>query len=92
MHPIHWLLDTVLNLYSLVLIVYIVMSWLLTFNIINAHQQFVRAVMQFLYAVTEPVLSPIRRYIPSLGGVDLSVLVLWLVLQFLRRILFSVFY
>ena len=92
MSSVHWLLDTVLDLYGWVLILSIIMSWLLAFNIINSYQPFVRSLMSFLYAATEPVLRPIRRFVPVVGGFDLSVLVLYLFIQFLRRLLFEVFY
>lgn len=74
---------TLLSLYVWVIVIAAVMSWLIAFNVINAHQPFVRQVMSFFWSITEPALRPIRRWIPLLGGVDISPIVLILVLQFL---------
>lgn len=81
------LIDLVLNLYSWVLIIYIVMSWLTAFNVINTHNPFVNQVGRFFYSITEPALRPIRRIVPSLGGVDLSPLILLIILWFARSLL-----
>lgn len=83
------LINTVINLYTWILIIWVAMSWLISFNVINTHNRFVYMVGEFLERVTEPALRPIRRVIPSLGGVDLSPLVLILLLYFLRNLLFE---
>ena len=66
----------ILQLYVWVLIAAAVLSWLVAFNVVNMHNQFVRSVGEFLYRITEPVLAPIRSVLPSLGGLDLSPMVL----------------
>ena len=48
------------------------MSWLVAFGVVNMRNQFIRMVVDLLYRVTEPVLRPIRRFLPNLGGVDIS--------------------
>ena len=63
----------------------VIMSWLLTFNVINRHNQFVDAVWRTLMGLTEPVLRPIRNVMPNLGGIDISPLVLLLGVFFLRE-------
>ena len=78
-----WLIDTVLQLYTWVIVIWALMSWLVGFGVVNPRNNFVRQVLYFLDAVTEPALRPIRRIIPSLGGVDLSPLVLLLLIQFI---------
>jgi YggT family protein len=62
------------------LIAYAILSWLIAFNVINTHNQFVRSVEGALRGIYEPLLRPIRRILPSLGGVDLSPLVLGIAL------------
>ena len=62
---------------------------LVAFNVVNPHNRFVAMVGEFLYRITEPALAPIRRYLPSLGGLDLSPVVLILLLVFLRNLLFE---
>lgn len=81
------LITTVISLYIWVLIISAVMSWLIAFNVLNTHNRFVYTVMDFLYRVTEPALRPIRRFVPSLGGVDISPVVLILLLIFIRDFL-----
>lgn len=85
--PLFWLLMTVIDLYIWVLIAGAVLSWLIAFNIVNTQNRFVYSVGDFLYRVTEPALRPIRRYLPNLGGIDVSPLVLILLLLFAQQVL-----
>ena len=84
MHPILWLIVTVIDIYFWILIAMVVMSWLTGFNIINRQNDIVRQISYALYRLTEPVLGPIRRFLPDLGGIDLSPLVALIALQFIR--------
>ena len=85
-------IDLVLNLYTWVLIGIAVFSWLYAFNIINSSNQFVNAIGRFLFNVTEPVLAPIRRVLPNLGGIDLSPIVVLVIIFFLRTFLWTTLY
>ncbi len=76
----------VLWLYALVLIATAVLSWLIAFDVVNMRNQFVAGLAQVLYAVTEPVLRPIRRMLPDLGGIDISPLVLILICFFIQSV------
>ncbi len=87
MYAIFWLIDTVLGLYITLVIIQVVLSWLVSFNVVNTSNRFVYLVGDLLYRLTEPVLKPIRRFLPSFGGMDLSPMVLILVLYFLRVLL-----
>ena len=87
MYSLYLLIDTVLNLYSWCLIIWVIMSWLISFNVINTHNRFVHMVGDFLYRITEPLLRPIRRFLPNLGGLDLSPIVLILLVWFARNLL-----
>jgi len=89
---IYWLISTLIQIYLWVVIAMVVASWLLAFNVLNPRNQFVAMLIRFLHALTEPVLRPIRRILPNLGGIDLSPLVLVLALIFLERILFRLFF
>lgn len=84
MHPVLWLIVTVIDIYFWILIAMVVMSWLTAFNIINRHNNFVSQVSYALYRLTEPVLGPIRRILPDLGGLDFSPVVALILLQFIR--------
>jgi len=83
-YAFYWLVDTVLNLYSWAVIIGAILSWLVAFNVINAYNQFVQMVLVFLRRLTEPALRPIRRFMPDLGGVDISPIILILLIYFLR--------
>lgn len=85
--PLIWLLNTVIELYIWVLIGSAILSWLVAFNVVNTRNRFVYMLGDFLTRITEPALRPIRRVIPSVGGIDLSPLVLILLLVFVQQIL-----
>lgn len=81
-----------LQLYWWVVLIMIIMSWLISFNIINTRNQFVAAVWRVLNQLTEPILNPIRRVLPSFSGLDLSPLVLFLLIFFVERIIIYYIY
>ena len=80
-------ISMILWLYWWVVIVMIIMSWLFAFNVINGHNQFVATVWRMVTGLTEPVLRPIRRFMPNLSGVDISPLVLFLAIYVLQRVI-----
>jgi len=80
-------IDLVLGLVVWALILSAILSWLVAFNVVNVRNQFVSTVGNFLYRVTEPMLRPIRRYVPDFGGVDVSPVILILVIYFIRSVL-----
>ncbi len=84
MNAILWLIITVLDIYTFVIFALVILSWLIAFNVVNRSNQFVYMVERFLVGVTEPLLAPIRRFIPPLGGFDISPIILLLVIYFLR--------
>jgi len=77
----------ILNLYVWLLIAAAVLSWLVAFNVVNPYNKFVHSVGDFLYRITEPVLRPIRNVIPSIGGIDISPMILILGIFFLERVI-----
>ena len=87
MNALFWLIDQVIGFYITLVIVQVVLSWLVAFNVINTGNRFVYMVGDFLYRITEPALRPIRRLLPNMGGIDLSPVVLILGLYFLRVLL-----
>ncbi|MDO9306644.1 MAG: YggT family protein [Pseudomonadota bacterium] len=78
-----------LDIYWWLIILSAVFSWLFAFNVINTRNQFVAMVADFLYKVTEPALRPIRRFLPDLGGIDISPIVLLLILFFIRQLILT---
>ncbi|MBI1364980.1 MAG: YggT family protein [Alphaproteobacteria bacterium] len=73
---IAYIFNAVIQLYIFVIFVTVILSWLLAFNVINRHNQFVDAVWRTCLALTEPLLRPIRRVLPSMGGIDISPIIL----------------
>ena len=87
MIAIFWALNAILNIYWWIVIISVVLSWLFAFNVVNAGNPFVRSVSQFVHQVTEPLLGRIRRFMPNLGTVDISPIVLLLAITFLQILL-----
>lgn len=88
--PLLRLIIAVIDIYIWVVVVGVIMSWLISFNVINTHNRFVYLAADFLYRVTEPALGRIRRFLPNLGGFDVSPVVLILGLYFLEDVLIQV--
>jgi YggT family protein len=91
MAPFLELIDIVITFYMWVVIIYVIVSWLVAFEIINTRNHFVRTIGDTLYRLTEPALRPIRRIMPNLGGVDPAPLVLILLLWVVRRLMMEYF-
>lgn len=81
------LIDALIGLVIVVLIVFVVISWLYAFDVVSRRNGFVYSVYEFCRRLTDPVLRPLRRLIPPIAGVDLSVLVLLLGLTLSRQLL-----
>jgi YggT family protein len=91
-NPLLWLVDTIIWLYIYVLIAMAILSWLIAFNVVNTRNPVVASVANILYRLTEPALRPIRSFLPDLGGIDLSPVVLMIGLLFLDRLIFWLYY
>ena len=77
-------ISMLLNLVWWVFLIMIIMSWLISFNVINTRNQFVASVWRILNQITEPILRPIRRIIPPVGGLDLSPIIVFVIIFFLQ--------
>ena len=84
MLALYWLVNTILDLAWWLIILSAVFSWLIAFNVVNLSNQFVRQVYEFLHAVTEPMLRPVRRVMPNLGAVDISPIIVLIGITFLQ--------
>lgn len=78
--PIVFVLIKIIELFRYLLLAYVIVSWLIAFNVVNTRNQVVAAIADFLFRITEPVLGPIRRWLPNLGGLDISPIVLFFLL------------
>ncbi|MBS0361477.1 MAG: YggT family protein [Proteobacteria bacterium] len=79
-----YIVDGLLQLLALAIIVSAILSWLVAFDVINLRNQFVYNLARFLDAVTRPVLRPVQKIIPPIGGVDISPIIVLLILQGIR--------
>ena len=85
------LFDNIIGIYIWILIINAVVSWLVAFNILNTSNRFVFSLLDVSYKLTDPPLNFIRRYLPNLGSIDISPIVLILGLMFLRNLVFEMF-
>jgi len=81
------LINTLLELYKWAFILSAILSWLIAFNVLNTYNRVVYAIGDFLNRVTEPVLRPIRRYMPNLGGIDISPILAILLIVFVQNLI-----
>lgn len=91
-NPFVELFAAILDIYWWVVLFAVIMSWLTSFGVINRFNPAVAKMSEVLYKLTEPAMRRIRRYMPDLGGIDLSPMVLLLGIWFLKRVLFTYLY
>ena len=91
MYSVLMLIDRIIDIYVWVIILSAVLSWLVAFDIINMRNRFVYLVSDALNRITEPIYRPIRRFLPDMGGLDLSPLIVILGLWFLRDLMWELF-
>jgi YggT family protein len=85
------LFDNIVGLYIWILIINAIISWLVAFNVLNTSNRFVYSILDVSYKLTDPPLNYIRRFLPNLGSIDISPIVLILGLMFLRNLIFEMF-
>ena len=84
MIAIFYLVLQLLKLYSYVVIANVIISWLIAFNILNTHNRFVYSILELTYRLTDPFLNRIRRFLPNLGSLDISPIILLLLIWFIE--------
>ena len=84
MIAIFYLLLQILKIYSYVVIANVIVSWLIAFNILNTQNRFVYSILEFTYKLTDPILNKIRRFLPNLGTLDISPVILLLLIWFVE--------
>ena len=87
MNSLLGLIIQIINLYQFVLLIYIISTWLISFNIVNTSNRLVYGIMNALYRLCEPSLRVVRRYLPSLGSIDISPVIVYLLLWFIKSLL-----
>ena len=84
MIAIFYLALQILKLYSYVVIANVVISWLITFNVLNTQNRFVYSILEMTYRLTDPILNRIKRFLPNLGSLDISPIILLLLIWFIE--------
>jgi len=84
MIAIVYLVLQILKLYSYVVVANVVISWLIAFNVLNTGNRFVYAILELTYRLTDPILVKIRRFLPNLGSLDISPIILLLLIWFIE--------
>jgi YggT family protein len=87
MRALFLVIDLALEIYIWIVIAAAIFSWLVAFNVVNTRNQAIGMIGEFLYRITEPVLRPIRNFLPNLGGIDISPVVLFLIIIFIRYVI-----
>jgi len=87
MNSLLGLIIQIINLYQFLLLVYIITTWLVNFNIINVSNRFIYSIMEVLYRLCEPSLNIVRRYIPNFGNIDISPVIVYLGLWFIKNLI-----
>ena len=84
MIAIFYLVLQILKLYSYVVIANVIVSWLIAFNILNTQNRFVYSILELSYRLTDPILNKIRLFLPNLGSLDISPIILLLLIWFIE--------
>ena len=87
MHPFINLIDNIINLIIFILVLQVIISWLLAFNIINANNRFIWQINYSIYKLTKPLLGPIQKLLPNMPGIDISPAILLIILYFISEML-----
>jgi len=87
MNSLLGLIIQIINLYKLVLLIYIIATWLISFNVINTSNRFIYSAMEILYRLCEPSLRLVRKYVPAFGNIDISPIIVYLLLWFMQSLL-----
>jgi len=87
MNSLLGLIIQIISLYKLVLLIYIIATWLISFNVINTSNRFIYSAIDVLYRLSEPSLRLVRRSVPTFGNIDISPIIVYLLLWFIQSLL-----
>ena len=87
MSLLFYLISAAINIYILIIIIQVAISWLIAFEVINTDNQSAKNLIRLLKKATDPVYEPIRKYIPPIGGIDLTPLIVIILLQIFEQVL-----
>lgn len=85
MYMIAYLLSLCINIYILIIIIQVALSWLIAFNVVNEDNEQAKNLGALLKKATDPVYVPLRKYVPPIGGIDLTPLIVIIALQLIEH-------
>ena len=88
MKAIYLLIYELLNIYKYIVVANVIISWLVAFNVLNTQNRFVYSILELSYKLTEPMLTKIRRFLPNLGSLDISPVILLVLIWFLQTCMY----
>ena len=87
MKSLLFLIIQIIDLYQLVLIIYVIATWLVGFRIINTTNAFVYSILNALYKICEPSMRIVKKFIPTFGNIDISPIIVFIALEFIKRVI-----
>ena len=87
MNSLLFLIIQIIDLYKIVLIIYVIATWLVGFGIINTRNAFVYSILTALYKVCEPSMRIVKKFIPTFGNIDISPIIVFIALEFIKRLI-----
>ena len=87
MKSLLFLIIQIIDLYQLVLIIYVIATWLVGFRIINTTNAFVYSILTALYKICEPSMIIVKKFIPTFGNIDISPIIVFIALEFIKRVI-----
>ena len=87
MNAVVLLIERIIDLYIWILIINVIFSWLVAFNVLNTQNRFVNSILEVTYKLTNPPLNYIRKFLPNLGSIDISPIILILALIFIKDLI-----
>lgn len=85
-------IDVVFDIFIYLLIANVILSWLYTFNIVNPRSRIISTIGNIIYQITEPILAYVRRFMPNLGTIDISPIVVFLIIYFIRQLMWRAYF
>ncbi len=87
MHLLAYIINLAVDIYTIIIIVQVAISWLIAFEVVNAGNQQAQNLIALLKKATDPVYKPLRKYVPPIGGIDLTPIIVIMGLSFLRSVI-----
>jgi YggT family protein len=92
MNTIGQFLILLLDIYTFIILAHVVISWLVAFGVLNLANPQATKLLEMLGKATDPVMKPVRRYVPAIGGIDITPIIVIFAIMLLQRVVVIIFY